>query len=395
MSISLNLGVLFYFKYLNFFIKSLSNGLNFFGVNNSLHPIDVLLPIGISFFTFQTLGYSIDIYRGRIKPTTNIFVFLNFTSFFAQILAGPIERASQLMPQFSIKREFSYPLAVEGLRQILYGLFKKMVVADKVGDYVNYIYFTYKSRSSLELLLGTFFFYIQIYADFSGYSDIAIGTGKLLGFNLSTNFRTPLFARTAPEAWSRWHITLTQWFRDYVYKPLLLTNKESTIWRIICILIVFFLIGLWHGANSTFLVFGLLHGSYFIPSILAKRHPVLKRIFRKLKTDRYLSIVSIIFVFTVASMTTTFFRSPDIGFALSYLRRLFGFNGVGLDPIIFRMTIYLAAFMAWEWLLKDKEFQFDIKFFPKPVKFACYYIVVFAILIWGHFADPSFIYFHF
>jgi D-alanyl-lipoteichoic acid acyltransferase DltB (MBOAT superfamily) len=391
----MNLGVLFYFKYLNFFITSLSEGLNFFNVNNSLHPIEILLPVGISFFTFQTLSYTIDIYRGRIKPINDIFVFLNFTSFFAQILAGPIERASQLMPQFSKKREFSYPLAVDGLRQILYGLFKKMVIADKLSDSVNFIYSTYQSRSSLELLLGTFFFYVQIYADFSGYSDIAIGTGKLMGFSLSTNFRTPLFAKTAPEAWSRWHITLTQWFKDYVYRPLLIQNKESTIWRIVCILIVFLLIGLWHGANSTFLVFGLLHGSYFIPSILAKRHPSLKRTLRTLKTNKYLSLLSIIFVFTVASITTTFFRSPDIFFAISYLKHLFSFTGFYLNFLLLKMVIYVIAFLTWEWLMKDKEYQLDIKSFSKPLKYACYYMVIVAILIWGHFADPSFIYFHF
>ncbi len=395
LSISMNLGVLFYFKYLNFFITSLSEGLNFFNVNNSLHPIEILLPVGISFFTFQTLSYTIDIYRGRIKPINDIFVFLNFTSFFAQILAGPIERASQLMPQFSKKREFSYPLAVDGLRQILYGLFKKMVIADKLSDSVNFIYSTYQSRSSLELLLGTFFFYVQIYADFSGYSDIAIGTGKLMGFSLSTNFRTPLFAKTAPEAWSRWHITLTQWFKDYVYRPLLIQNKESTIWRIVCILIVFLLIGLWHGANSTFLVFGLLHGSYFIPSILAKRHPSLKRTLRTLKTNKYLSLLSIIFVFTVASITTTFFRSPDIFFAISYLKHLFSFTGFYLNFLLLKMVIYVIAFLTWEWLMKDKEYQLDIKSFSKPLKYACYYMVIVAILIWGHFADPSFIYFHF
>jgi alginate O-acetyltransferase complex protein AlgI len=299
------------------------------------------------------------------------------------------------MPQFMKRREFHHALAVEGLKQILYGLFNKMVVADKVGDRVNYIYSTYQSRSSMELLLGAIYFYIQIYADFSGYSDIAIGTGKVLGFRLSTNFRTPLFAKTAPEAWSRWHITLTRWFRDYVYRPLLLKNRDNTLWRIFSIIVVFMLIGLWHGANFTFIVFGLLHGFYFIPSILSKRHPLLKRILVKLRTNHYLSILSILFIFTVASLTTIFFRSPDISFAINYIKRLFAFNGFSADPSILEISILIAAFLGWEWYQKDFEYQFQIAYFPKLLRFTTYFAVIFMILIWGHFADSSFIYFHF
>jgi alginate O-acetyltransferase complex protein AlgI len=395
LSMSLNFGVLFYFKYFNFFLGSLATGFHAFNMNSPFHTAGIILPIGISFFTFQTLSYTIDIYKGRIEPVKDLLVFLNFTSFFAQILAGPIERASQLMPQFSKPREFSYPLAVDGLRQILYGLFKKMVVADKMADNANYIYATYHSQSSLELLLGAIFFYVQIYADFSGYSDIAIGTGKLLGFQLSTNFRTPFFAKTPAEGWSRWHITLTQWFRDYVYTPLLLKNKKSTLWRIFCIVIVFMLIGLWHGANTTFIVFGLLSGSYFIPGILAKRHPGLRKVLVKLKTDKYLSLVSIVFLITLGAITAVFFRSPDISFALSYLHRLFGMNGIEVDLLSLKMALYMVAFLGWEWYMQDKEYQFDIKAFPKALKFSGYYIVIFSILLWGHFADRSFIYFHF
>jgi alginate O-acetyltransferase complex protein AlgI len=395
LSLLSNFGVLFYFKYFNFFMGSLATGFHVFNLNSPFHATGIILPIGISFFTFQTLSYTIDIYKGRIKPVTNLLVFLNFTSFFAQILAGPIERASQLMPQFSKPREFSYPLAVDGLRQILYGLFKKMVVADKLADSANYIYATYQGQSSLTCLLGAIFFYVQIYADFSGYSDIAIGTGKLLGFQLSTNFRTPFFARTPAEGWSRWHITLTQWFRDYVYTPLLSKNRGSTPWRIACILIVFMLIGLWHGANSTFLIFGLLSGSYFIPGILAKRSPGLRKVFTKLKTEKYLSLLSILFIFTLGAITAVFFRSPDVSFALSYLTRLFGMHGYAVDPLSLKMVLYVVAFLGWEWYMKDKDYQFDVKYFPKALKLSSYYIMLFSILLWGHFADRSFIYFHF
>jgi alginate O-acetyltransferase complex protein AlgI len=394
-SMSINLGILFFFKYFNFFMVSLYNGLNSLGIHNSLQTHDIVLPLGISFFTFQTLSYSIDIYRGKMKPYNNVIAFLNFTSFFPQILAGPIERGSKMIPQFLGEREFSYALATDGVRQIIYGLFKKMVVADRLAVRVDYIFDNYTSLSGFELLLGSMLFYVQIYADFSGYSDIAIGTGKLLGFNLSTNFRTPLFAKTAPEAWSRWHITLTKWFRDYVYFPLVSKNKESIIWRIACTILMLMLIGLWHGASATFLVFGLLHGTYFIPSIISKNWPGLKRLLTILKTNSFYSALSICTVFTIASATTVFFRSPDISSALGYLHRMFAFHLVMPTPLILMSLPLAILFMIWEWFQKDKEFQFDIGGMAKPVRVALYYFIPLCILLTGKFIDPTFIYFKF
>ena len=395
LSMSINLGILFFFKYFNFFIVSLTSGFNYLGIHNSLHTHNIILPLGISFFTFQTLSYSIDIYRGKLKPFNNVIAFLNFTSFFPQILAGPIERGAKMIPQFMGERQFSYSLATEGVRQIIYGLFKKMAIADRLAVKVDYTFNNYTSLSGFELVLGAMYFYIQIYADFSGYSDIAIGTGKLLGFKLSTNFRTPLFAKTAPEAWSRWHITLTKWFRDYVYFPLVSKNKDSIIWRISCTALMLVLIGLWHGANATFIIFGLLHGMYFIPNIVSKKWPALKKVLTALKTNAFFSAVSICFVFTFSSITTVFFRSPDVSSALGYIYRLFSLRWVMPTPLLLTSLPLAILFLTWEWFQKDKEFQFDIAAMPRPVRQALYYFIPLSILVMGKFIDPTFIYFKF
>ncbi len=395
LSMSINLGILFFFKYFNFFVVSITDGLNYLGIHSSLHTHHIILPLGISFFTFQTLSYSIDIYRGKLQPFKSIIAFLNFTSFFPQILAGPIERGAQMIPQFLREREFSYALAVDGLRQIVYGLFKKMVIADRLAIKVDYAFSNYASLSGFELLLGAMFFYIQIYADFSGYSDIAIGTGKLLGFKLSTNFRTPLFAKSAPEAWSRWHITLTKWFRDYVYFPLVSKNKNSILWRISCTVLMLVLIGLWHGANATFVIFGLLHGIYFIPNIASKKWPALKRVLLVLRNNTFFSGVSILTVFTIASITTVFFRSPDVSSAVGYIHRMFTSQQGTPTPIILMGLPLAILFLTWEWFQKDKEFQFDISSMVKPLRLTLYYSISLIILLTGKFIDTTFIYFKF
>ncbi|MET3978618.1 alginate O-acetyltransferase complex protein AlgI [Mucilaginibacter sp. UYP25] len=369
--------------------------LGFFHVKADIQLLQIIQPIGISFFTFQTLGYNIDVYKRKIKPEKDIVAFLNFTSFFPQIFAGPIERGDHLIPQFLTGRKFNYQLATDGVRQITYGLFKKMVIADRLAPKVNFAFMNYNALSSLELLLGAMYFYIQIYCDFSGYSDIAIGTGKLLGFNLSTNFKTPFFAKTSREAWSRWNITLTAWFRDYVYMPLLYKNRKSTIWRIFCTLLLLVLIGLWHGANFTFITFGFLNGLYFVPHILSKKNPALKKLFKKLKNSRFWSAISIAFVFVVASVTTVFFRSPDIPSALGYLNRMFQFEFILPTMVLLKVLPLLTLFFIWEWFQQENEYQFDIHHYSPWFKVPLYYILLFMILITGLFIDPSFIYFNF
>lgn len=395
LSIVMNLGLLFIFKYYNFFIQNSVELLGYFHLKPDLLLLNIIQPIGLSFFTFQTMGYNIDIYHGKLKPTKNVIVFLNFTSFFPQMFAGPIERGNDLIPQFERKRIFDYELAADGMRQILYGLFKKMVIADKLAVNVNYIFLNYRSLSSVELLLGSIFFYIQIYCDFSGYSDIAIGTGKLLGIKLSTNFRTPFFSKTPREAWSRWNMTLTAWFRDYVYMPMLYKNRSSTLWRIFCTLVLLMLIGFWHGPNWTFIVFGLLNGLYFIPHIISKRNTGLRRKFLYIRQQPALSGVSIFLLFLLGSVTTVFFRSPDVTSAINYIRRLFGLN-IGEPPLfLLKLTPLLIIFLAWEWFQRQNDFQFNVASFSKPVRIGLYYLVAFLILLFGIFVDQTFIYFHF
>lgn len=268
-SVSANLIILFVFKYYNFFVDNLSSVLLAFGLSVQFKYLNVLLPIGISFYTFQTLSYTIDVYKRKIEPTSNLFAFLAFVSFFPQLVAGPIERASNLLPQFTTKRSFNYILSIDGLRQMLWGLFKKIVIADRCGIYADLIFNNSSLYSGSTLVLGAMFFSIQIYADLSGYSDIAIGCSKLFGFRLSRNFSFPYFSRDIAEFWRRWHISLSTWFRDYVYIPLG-GGRGGTSMKVRNIFLIFILSGFWHGASWTFIIWGVLHAIFYLPLLLTK-----------------------------------------------------------------------------------------------------------------------------
>ena len=266
-SMFVNLGFLGFFKYYNFFADSLIDLFSNFSI--SLHPrtLNIILPVGISFYTFQTMSYTLDIYRKKMEPTNDIIAFFAFVSFFPQLVAGPIERAKNLLPQFMKKRKFDYETATDGLRQILWGLLKKIIIADSCAHVVDYIFANYQFYNGSVLLMGVIFFAFQIYGDFSGYSDIAIGSAKLFGFDLMRNFAYPYFSRNIAEFWRRWHISLSTWFRDYVYIPLggSYVNKWKRIRNII---ITFTVSGFWHGANWTFIFWGFLNGIYYIPIII-------------------------------------------------------------------------------------------------------------------------------
>ena len=269
-SVAVNIGFLGFFKYYNFFAESFANAFTFFGQSINPERLNIILPVGISFYTFQTLSYTIDVYKNKLKPTTNVISFFAFVSFFPQLVAGPIERATNLLPQFYKKRTFKYVAAVDGMRQILLGLFKKIVIADNCATLVNTIFDNPENFSGSTLFVGAVLFAFQIYGDFSGYSDIAIGTARLFGFNLMKNFALPYFSRDIAEFWRRWHISLSTWFRDYVYIPLG-GSRGSLSLQIRNIFIIFIVSGFWHGANWTFIVWGALHALFYIPLMLFDR----------------------------------------------------------------------------------------------------------------------------
>ena len=271
MSILVNLGFLGFFKYYNFFAENFVAAFTFFGADIQPNTLDIILPVGISFYTFQTMSYTIDVYRKNLKPTNDFVAFSAFVSFFPQLVAGPIERATNLLPQFYQKRKFDYAQAVDGMRQILWGLFKKVVIADNCAVYANEIFNNSADYNGSTLLLGAIFFTFQIYGDFSGYSDIAIGTARLFGFNLMQNFAFPYFSRDIAEFWRRWHISLSTWFRDYVYIPLG-GSRGGTLMKVRNTFIIFIVSGFWHGANWTFIIWGALNAVYFLPLLLTKRN---------------------------------------------------------------------------------------------------------------------------
>ena len=266
-SIIVNLGFLGFFKYYNFFLDNFVSAFSFFGKEITVNSLNIILPVGISFYTFQTLSYTIDVYKKKLEPTKDFIAFSAFVSFFPQLVAGPIERATHLLPQFYKKRTFDYALAVDGLRQILWGLFKKVVIADNCAEYANWIFNNSADASGSTLILGAIFFTFQIYGDFSGYSDIAVGTARLFGFDLMKNFAFPYFSRDIAEFWRRWHISLSTWFRDYLYIPLG-GSKGGTLSKVKNTFIIFIVSGFWHGANWTFIVWGALNAIYFLPLLL-------------------------------------------------------------------------------------------------------------------------------
>ncbi len=325
-NIVLNLTILGIFKYFNFFSENLQHLFQWFGFELDWVTLDILLPVGISFYTFQALSYTIDIYRHKMKPTHDIVAFFAFISFFPQLVAGPIERATNLLPQFESQRTFDYTAAVDGMRQILWGLFKKIVVADTCAVAVNQIFANYQTLDSLNLVWGAFLFTFQIYGDFSGYSDIAIGTAKLFGINLLQNFNFPYFSRDIAEFWRRWHISLTTWFRDYIYIPLG-GNRVSTLKHIRNILVVWALTGLWHGASWNFVLWGVYYGLF----LLLEKF-VLQKYLKKIP-----SWLCTVYTMLVVMIGWVFFSQTDFGALGHYLGTMFG---IGASGFIDKTALY-------------------------------------------------------
>lgn len=396
-SVVVNLGLLGFFKYCNFFLDNFVSTFRFFGGSIDPQGLDVILPVGISFYTFQTLSYSIDVYRRKLKPTKDPIAFFAFVSFFPQLVAGPIERATNLLPQFDRKRVFHYDRAVDGLRQILWGLAKKIVIADNCAVHANDIFNNYGDYSGSTLLLGAVFFALQIYGDFSGYSDIAIGTSRLFGFNLMRNFAFPYFSRDIAEFWRRWHISLSTWFRDYVYIPLG-GSQVGTVKAIRNIFVIFIVSGFWHGANWTFVVWGGLNAAYFLPLMLMKknrRHTNIVAEGRLLPTPRQAFQISVTFGLTLIAWV--FFRADSLSHATHYLRGIFSvslFSHSEVFPV--PVVTAVVVFIVFEWLQRHREhgLQLSGTWMPQFLRWALYYGLVMAIFLMG--GDPQeFVYFQF
>lgn len=321
-SILINIGFLGFFKYYNFFIDNFVSAFSFFGKQISVSSLNIILPVGISFYTFQTMSYTIDIYRKKLEPAKDFISFAAFVSFFPQLVAGPIERATNLLPQFYRKRVFSYDRAVDGLRQILWGLFKKVVIADNCAEYANIIFNNSSDYSGSTLVLGAVFFTFQIYGDFSGYSDMAIGISRLLGFNLMKNFSFPYFSRDIAEFWRRWHISLSTWFRDYLYIPLG-GSKGGMLKRVRNTFIIFIVSGFWHGANWTFVIWGFLNALYFLPLLLTENNRKNLDVVAPGKNIPSLKeFISIGGTFILTVFAWIFFRAENIEHAFSIISNI-------------------------------------------------------------------------
>lgn len=397
LSLFSNLGLLGFFKYYNFFVDSLLNLFESIGYHNaSVHTLYIILPVGISFYTFQTLSYTIDIYRGRLEPSKDIIKFLTFVSFFPQLVAGPIERAANLLPQFNNKRSITFQDGKEGLQMILWGLFKKIVIADYLGTYVVEIFDNHTMLSGSELFLGLAFFAIQIYCDFSGYSDIAIGVARLFGFKLMRNFAYPYFARDIAEHWRKWHISLSTWFKDYLYIPL--GGSRGGKWMIIRnTMVIFTVSGFWHGANWTYVIWGAVNGLYFLPLILTGVHrnhmgPIAEgRFFPSLK-----DFGLIVLTFILKTLTYVFFRAEDINQSWSYMKGMWNTSLFSIPHLHFLTPMPLILlFMTIEWWKRDKQCALDLDETPVFFRRALYMIVFCMIIVFTSNDYNEFIYFQF
>ncbi|TYP75165.1 D-alanyl-lipoteichoic acid acyltransferase DltB (MBOAT superfamily) [Aquimarina intermedia] len=401
-SILFNLGLLGFFKYYNFFIDSWVDLMELSGYTvNNTYTLQLILPVGISFYTFQTMSYSLDIYYGRLKPTTNLIDFATFVGFFPQLVAGPIERASNLLSQITNSRIFNYEQCKQGLKLILWGLFKKIVVADSIAPIVDDIFANYGDYSASTLLMGVTLFSFQVYGDFSGYSDIAIGTAKLFGIELMSNFKFPNFSRNVAEYWQRWHISLSTWFRHYLYIPLG-GSRVSKLKSVRNICIIFLVSGFWHGANWTFIVWGGIHALFYIPVFLMGRNRIYMDtvVAENSWLPSLKEVAQIVFTFTLITFSRVFFRSESITDAYLYLKQIcthFSWEAYS-HPQGYRMIDYLillSIFTVYEFSIRRDE-RSPFKFKSKIVRFLLYSIIILAMLLfYDDQVDRSFIYFQF
>ena len=407
LSLGANLGLLFFFKYYNFFNKAVGDVLAPLGYEYSYSLLNILLPVGISFYTFQTLSYTIDVYRGQQKAQRHFGKFALFVSFFPQLVAGPIERSTQLMPQFDKQFDFDYERITHGLRQMFWGLFKKVVIADRVAVIVNQVYNNPSEYDGFALALATFFFAFQIYCDFSGYSDIAIGCARVFGFDLMVNFNKPYYAKTISEFWKRWHISLSTWFRDYVYIPL--GGNRTVKWRwYYNLFITFFISGIWHGANWTFVIWGALHGGYLILALMMQ--PLKDALYDQLKIRSSNVIIKMWqagTTFLMVCFAWIFFRANSASDAFMIVKRIGGMSfdikswihslsQLGIDKNGLLMAFASIAIMELVHLLdRNESVLVKVRRLPLIPRWGIYYAFMIYFLFFGSFGQQDFIYFQF
>ncbi|MGZ3932525.1 MAG: MBOAT family O-acyltransferase [Bacteroidia bacterium] len=397
LSIVINLGFLCVFKYYNFFMASFADAASLFGMKVHVSSLRVILPVGISFYTFHGLSYILDIYYKRIKPHLNFIEYSVFVSFFPLLVAGPIERATHLLPQISRPRTFDYDYAVNGLRQILWGLFKKIVIADNCAEYANLIFGKPEHQSGSTLFLGAIFFTFQIYCDFSGYSDIALGTAKLFGIDLLRNFAFPYFSRDIAEFWRRWHISLSSWFKDYVYIPLG-GSKGGTWNKIRNTFIIFLLSGFWHGANWTFIFWGALNAFYFLPLLISnKNRNHIDIVARDSAVPTFKELMQILLTFVLTVFAWIFFRAESIGAAFHYIGGIFSrsfFSVPAIRPSIVISLIFIFTLIEWAGRRENYAIERLGLNLPKAVRWSLYYVMIALIFIFSG-SQQQFIYFQF
>ena len=396
-SIIVNLGFLGFFKYYNFFLENFVDAFSLFGIKVNANSLNIILPVGISFYTFQTLSYTIDVYKNKLEPTKDFIAFSAFVCFFPQLVAGPIERATNLLPQFYKKRSFEYHKAVNGMRQILWGLFKKVVIADNCAEFANQIFNNSAEMNGSTLVLGALFFTFQIYGDFSGYSDIAIGTSKLFGFDLKQNFATPYFSRDIAEFWRRWHISLSTWFRDYLYIPLG-GSRGGTWMKVRNTFAIFLVSGFWHGANWTFIIWGALNAIYFLPLLLTNNNRKNSGLVAEGKLLPSLSeLIKMLITFTLTVFAWIFFRAENIGHALNIIKLIFNFESWLVFEISYARLLvlfFISILLIVEWINRSE--LHGLKNLPKQQILRKILYVILIIIIFSQSNNSSdFIYFQF
>ena len=385
-NVVVNLGILATFKYFNFFADVLRDLLGALGLHADWPTLNILLPVGISFYTFQAISYTIDVYRGKTKATRQLLPFMTYIAFFPQLVAGPIERADHLMPQLTSPRRFDCGQAVTGMRQILWGLAKKVLIANTMGNYLDTMLYNPLAMNAWTIVLAAILFAIQIYADFSGYSDIAIGSARLLGIELVANFRYPYFSRSMREFWQRWHISLMSWFREYVYIPL--GGSRRGKWRTcLNIMVVFALSGLWHGADATFVIWGTVNGLMLLPSVfMSRRETTAHASWRDL--PRCLG------VFALAAIMFLIFRANNLDH-LGQMCHTLAYGNWAALPMGLSAMLYIAPFVVVEWLGRKQEFPLKHLPIPTAVRWLIYWGLSLAILFSSTHDTQQFIYFQF